>query len=125
MTDLTDVVVDSLTVGGVAVAAPTSHAYVAAGPIAETSGCVTLAKTVAGIMAMTLANPTADTDDFKVLHILNAQAQANYVTCTGGFGNGGSSYDVATFGAAVGNTLTVMAYQGYWYVIGAYGCTLG
>jgi len=124
MTDLTDVVVDSLTVGGVAIAAPTSHAYVADGVIAEKCGCVTLAKTSAGVIHMILANPIADTDDFKVLHILNKQAQLNDITCTGGFGNGGTDYDVATMGAAVGNSLTVMAYQGYWYVIGAYGCTL-
>jgi hypothetical protein len=125
MTDLTDLTASSITNGGQDLPAPTSEALVANGAISVKHGCVTLAKTVAGPLAMTLANPIATTDDYKVLHILNAQAQANYVTVTGGFGNGGTSFDRATFGNAVGNTITVMAYQGYWYVIGALNCTLG
>ena len=125
MTDLTDLTVSSMAIGGQNLPAPTSQAIVAAGSIDIKHGCVTLAKTVAGPMAITLANPTATDDDYKILHILNAQAQANYVTVTGGYGNGGGSFDRATFGNAVGNTLTVQAYQGYWYVIGALNCTLG
>lgn len=126
MTNLTDLTVDSTTIGGQNLPAPSSHAYVSAGAIAEKHGCVTLAKTSAGTMAMTVVNPVATTDDYKILHILNAQAQANTVAVTAStFGNStGTDYDVATFGAAVGNTLTLMAYQGYWYVIGAFACTL-
>jgi hypothetical protein len=125
MTNMTDLAVDSMAIGGQNLPAPTSEAIVAAGAINIKHGCVTLAKTSAGAMAITLANPIATTDDYKVLHILNAQAQSNYVTVTGGYGNGGTSYDRATFNNAVGNTLTVIAYQGYWYVIGNMGCVLG
>lgn len=126
MTDLVDVKVDTLTVAGVAVAAPTGKLYDANDAIAEKIGCVTLAKAIAGVLTMTLAEPTVTDDDFKVLHILNAQAQANTVAiATDGFGHGGSNFIKATFGAAVGNSLTLMAYQGFWYVIGAYACTLG
>jgi len=124
MTNLTDLDVDSLVIGTQNIPGYVGGAYVAAGAITEKHGAVTLAKTVAGVMAMTLADPTATTDDFKVLHILNAQAQANTVTSATSFGGGGGGKDVATFGAAIGNTLTVMAYQGKWYVIGTYGVTL-
>ena len=128
MTNMTDLTVDSITNGGQDIPAPSGHLYVAAGAIAEKHGCVTLAKTSAGAMAMTVAVPVATTDDYKILHILNAQAQSNTVAVTGGTatfgGSSGTDYDVATFGAAVGNTLTLMAYQGNWYVIGAFACTL-
>lgn len=92
------------------------------GAITNKNGTVVLNK--AGVIAATLANPTATTDDYKKLVILSLTAQAHTVTVTGGFGNGGSGKDVATFGGAAGDCLTVMAYQGYWYVIGANGVTL-
>lgn len=100
------------------------EAKVAAGAITNKNGIVTLAKTVAGVIAMTLGDPTAVTDDYKVLRIINAQAQANTVTSATSFGGGGTSFDVATFDAAIGGTLSLMAYNGKWYVIGSYGVTL-
>lgn len=92
------------------------------GAITNKNGVCLLNK--AGVIAATLANPTATTDDYKILSILSLTAQAHTVTITGGFGNGGTGKDVATFAAAIGNGITVMAYQGYWYVIGANGVTL-
>lgn len=100
----------------------TAQAMTADGAITIKNGVVTLNK--AGVLAATLANPTATTDDYKRLTIIALQAQANTVTVTGGFGNGGATKDVATFSGAVGDNLNLMAYQGYWYVIGQYGITL-
>ncbi len=97
---------------------------VADGAITIKSGVVKIAKTVAGVVAATLANPTAGTDDFKKLNIISNQAQANTVTVTGGFGNGGSGKDVCTFGGAIGDNVELMAYGGYWYVTGGTGFTL-
>lgn len=91
---------------------------VANGAITIKNGVVRIAKTVAGVVAVTLANPTVTTDDYKRLVIISNQAQANTVTVTGGFGNGGSGEDVATASGVVGDTLELMAYQGYWYVCG-------
>jgi len=93
---------------------------VADGAITVKNGICFIAKTVAGVVAATLANPTATTDDFKRLTIVSNQAQANTVTVTGGFGNGGAGEDVATASGVVGDTLHLMAYQGYWYIIGAH-----
>jgi len=103
----------------------TSQLVVADGAITIKSGVARIAKTVAGVVAATLADPTATTDDYKILMIVNAQTQANTVTSATSFGGGGGSYDVATFTNVVGATLTLMAYQGKWYVIGTNACTLG
>jgi hypothetical protein len=100
----------------------TTQAMTVDGAITIKNGTVTLNK--AGVLAATLANPTAGADDGKRLHILALQAQANTVTVTGGFGNGGGSKDIATFSGAIGDNLTVMAWGGFWYVVGQYGITL-
>lgn len=92
------------------------------GAITNKNGVVVLNK--AGVIAATLANPTATTDDYKMMTILSLTAQAHTVTVTGGFGNGGTGKDVATFAGAIGDCMTIMAYQGYWYVIGTNGVTL-
>lgn len=92
------------------------------GAITIKNGVVALNK--AGVLAATLANPTATTDDFKRLTIVALQAQANTVTVTGGFGNGSTGEDVATFSGVIGDTLTLLAYQGYWYVTGHHQVTL-
>jgi len=102
----------------------TPQLLVADGAITVKNGVCKIAKTVAGVVAATLANPTDVTDDYKELLIINFQAQANTVTCTGGFGNGGTSYDVATFAAAVGQTLKLMALGGKWYIVGNNGATI-
>lgn len=78
----------------------------------------------AGVLAATLANPTATTDDYKRLSIRSLTAQAHTVTVTGGFGNGGSGEDVATFSGVIGDGIELMAYQGYWYIIGAHQVTV-
>ena len=92
------------------------------GAITLKNGVVELNK--AGAIAATIANPTATNDDYNRLTIVALTAQANTVTCTGGFGNGGASKDVATYGGAIGDNLNLMAYQGFWYVTGSQGITL-
>jgi hypothetical protein len=97
---------------------------VADGPITVKNGICLIAKTVAGAVAGTLADPTATTDDYKRLTIISFQAQANTVTSGSSFGGGGAGKDVATFGGAIGDSLALIAYQGKWYVTGLNGCTL-
>lgn len=96
----------------------TAQALVADGAITVKNGVCTIAKTVAGVVAATLADPVATTDDYKTLLIINAQTQANTVTSASSFGGGGGGYDVVTFTNVVGATLELMAYQGKWYITG-------
>ena len=88
------------------------------GAIAIKQGVVTLNK--AGAIAATIANPTAGDDDFKRLTIVSVVAQTHTVTLTGGFGGGGGGEDVATFSGVIGDSLSLKAYQGKWYIIGAH-----
>ena len=97
---------------------------VADGAITVKNGVCKIAKTVAGAVAATLANPTDVTDDFKRLVIISNQAQANTVTVTGGFGNGGEGEDVATFSGAIGDCLSLIAHGGKWYITGTHQCTI-
>lgn len=93
------------------------------GAIAIKSGIVMLTK--AGVAAMTLANPTATTDDNKRLLIVAATANAHTVTQTApGFNNAGAAGDVATFGGAVGDCMELVAYQGVWHVVSLRNVTL-
>jgi hypothetical protein len=92
------------------------------GAITAKNGICLLNK--AGVIAATLANPTAGTDDFKRLSIRSLTAQAHTVTVTGGFGNGGSGEDVATFSGVIGDGIELMAYNGYWYITGVHQVTV-
>jgi len=83
-----------------------------------------IAKTVAGAVAATLADPTTGTDDFKRLTIISGQAQANTVTSAGTFGGGGAGEDVCTFSGQIGDSLSLIAYGGKWYITGAHQATI-
>ncbi len=135
MSDLTDLNVTSLSVNSVVVGATpaelnnvadkeTLQNLVANGTITVKSGVVKIAKTVAGVVAATLANPTDVTDDFKKLLIISDQAQLNTVTVTGGLGNGGAGEDVITFSGVVGDCVELTAYGGYWYITGGHQFTV-
>lgn len=65
--------------------------------------------------AMTLARPSVDEDGME-LTITAGSAQAHTVTSTGGFNAGGTTSDVATFQGAIGETMRVVAVNGYWNV---------
>lgn len=97
---------------------------VADGAITVKNGVCFIAKTVAGAVAATLADPVATTDDFKRLLIVSNQAQANTVTSAGTFGGGGGGEDVCTFSGQIGDTLALMAYQGKWYITGSHQATI-
>jgi len=99
-----------------------TQALTADGAITIKNGVVTLNK--AGVLAATLANPTATTDDHKRLTIIGLSANAHTVTVTGGFGNGSTGEDVATFSGVVGDNLNLIAYQGYWYITGSHQVTV-
>lgn len=100
-----------------------------AAQVLEDSGAITVKNGIClldkdGVVAATLANPTAGTDDFKRLSIRALTANAHTVTVTGGFGNGGSGEDIATFSGAIGDGIELMAYGGYWYITGAHQVTV-
>lgn len=95
------------------------------GAITIKNGVVRIAKTVPGVVTVTLAKPTADDDDFKRLTVISNQTQANTLAITAGsFGGGGGGEDLATASGVVGDTLALMAYQGEWYVTGYHQWTL-
>ena len=102
----------------------TAQTLVADGAITVKNGICLIAKTDAGVVSATLADPVATTDDYKRLLIISNQAQANTVTSASSFGNGGAGEDVCTFSGAIGDTLALMAYQGKWYVTGGHQFTL-
>ena len=97
---------------------------VADGAITVKNGICVISKTVPGVVAATLADPVATTDDYKRLTIINGTAHASTVTSASAFGNGGAGEDVCTFSATVGDTLNLMAYQGKWYVMGSHQGTI-
>ena len=97
---------------------------VADGAITVKNGICVISKTVPGVVAATLADPVATTDDYKRLTIINGTAHASTVTSASAFGNGGGGEDVCTFSATVGDTLNLMAYQGKWYVMGSHQGTI-
>jgi hypothetical protein len=103
-----------------AVLAPSNGAAVAAdGAITITAANKTYFITKAGVAAMTIVDPTATTHDFVTLSFVAATANAHTLSNavgSGFFSSGGSSKDVATFGGAIGDGLTIIAYQGKWYI---------
>ena len=79
--------------------------------------------TKAGVDAMTLAAPTATTDDGLVIAITSSTANAHTLTATGLLQTGTASVNLATFAAQKGAGLTLMAYQGKWQVMSSVGIT--
>ena len=72
--------------------------------------------TKAGLAAMTLAAPTAGADDGLCIEITSSTAFAHTVTMTGLMVDGAGHVNSATFPAAGGGSLLLVAYQGKWYV---------
>lgn len=93
---------------------------IADGPITVKNGICIIAKTVEGVVAATLADPTAVTDDLKRLTIVSGQAQANTVTSASSFGGGGGGEDIITFSGAIGDSVRLLAWNGKWYIIGGH-----
>jgi len=80
------------------------------GAISVKTGTVAITKGSAA--ALTLAAPTATTDDGKVLTIIGTTAFAHTVTTPSNKLNGNKT--TVTY-AAAGDSITVEAYQGVWY----------
>lgn len=98
--------------------------YSADGAISIASQLAVITKGTAA--ALTLAAPTATTHDGIIIEIVSTTAAAHTVTATTiGFNATDAAGDVGTFGAAIGNGLRVVAYQGEWYVLNNIGVTLG
>jgi hypothetical protein len=94
------------------------------GAITQKEGLLVITKGSAAT-DLTLAAPTAGSDDGKILRISGGGAYAHVITqTTPGFNNGSTASDVATFGTAVCQQLTLQAYNGIWYVIGSNGVTI-
>ena len=95
----------------------------ASGAIGIKSGVAVI--TASSAAALALAAPLAGVDDGSVLTIVSTTAQAHTVTnASPGFNGAGTSGDVATFGAAIGNAMQVVAYNGNWYTIALRNVTL-
>ena len=77
----------------------------------------------AGVLVDTLAAPIAGTDDYKRITIQSLTANAHTLTATGLLQTGSSAVNLATFAANAGAGLTLMAYQGLWYVQSSVGIT--
>lgn len=92
------------------------------GAITIACGLVVLNK--AGVLAATLDDPPLAMNGAE-LTILAIQAQANTVTNTTGFGGGTTNRDVATFGGAISDNITLIAWNGVWYVKSTRNVTLG
>jgi hypothetical protein len=102
---------------------PGSYTYDVSGALTVAPGLHKIVKDTAGA-AMTLACPTRAQEGL-VMSILALTTETSHTVtvaaaddAVGGFGGAGASFDVATFGT-VGDSLTIMAAQGRWYVIGA------
>lgn len=89
-------------------------------------GRVNYVVTKAGTDAMTLAAPTAGTDDGAILTVTSATANAHTITATGLINNGttGGPHNTATFAAFSGASITLMAYNALWYVLGSVNVTI-
>lgn len=86
--------------------------------------------TAAGIAAPTIADPTPTTHDGVTLTFIAATANAHTLdngAGSGFFSSGGASKDKFTLGGAIGDGMTIIAYQGKWYVDsrGVTNATLG
>lgn len=75
--------------------------------------------TKAGVCAMTIVDPTVTTHDGLRLTFLSETANAHTLSnaAGSGFNSGGAASDVGTFGAAIGNGITIEARNAKWWVV--------
>ena len=103
---------------------PALTAYSTSGALGLYSHVAVL--TEAGASAMTLAVPTATTHDGITITVVSATAQTHMVTATTvGFNAGDAASDVGTFGGAIADNFSFIAYQGEWYTLTNTNVTLG
>lgn len=87
--------------------------------VASENGAITIQNsavvvTKAGVAALTLPTPIATTHDGIEITVIATTAFAHTVTTQTNKINGASA--VATLGGAKGDGITLIAYQGVWYV---------
>lgn len=77
------------------------------------------------LAALTLAAPTAGVDDGTLITVTSSTAEAHTITATSLLETGGSGvpYTTATFAAHAGASVTLMAYNGFWFVLFAQNVT--
>jgi hypothetical protein len=84
--------------------------------------------TKAGVAALTLAAPTAGSDDNVIIEVISTTANAHTITtpAAGNIQDGNTSghNTVATFNAHIGASIRLRAYNGTWYVEQEVGCSL-
>jgi len=90
--------------------------------LAAADGAITIADstvliTKATAAALTLAAPTAAKNGTKITIVATTAAAHTVTATTIGFNAGNAGTDLGTFGGAIGDGLTVIAYSGEWYVI--------
>jgi hypothetical protein len=90
-------------------------AVTADGAVSVPNGNTTYYITKAGVAGMTLVDPTATTHDGLRLTFIAATANAHTLDIVTGVN--GSAADVGTFGGALGDGVTIEAYQGVWYQV--------
>lgn len=86
------------------------------GAIAIPPGDTTYFVTKAGVAAMTIAAPTITTHDGIRLTFISTTAQAHTLDMASSGINAGSG-DIGTFGGAIGDGVTIVAYQEHWYEV--------
>ncbi len=119
----TGVWVDYAPASGLDFPSPTPLTTIAAnGALSVSSGNYALI-TKAGVIALTLTAPTAGVQDGMRITIKaynGANADTLVATALLQTGGGSSPYTTATFGATtafVGASMTLEAYQGFWFVV--------
>lgn len=75
--------------------------------------------TTAGVNAMTLATPSAGTDDGKRLSVVDTGGHAHTITTAAN--KIAPSHDTVTFNGTIGSFVVLVAYNGLWYVLGSSG----
>jgi hypothetical protein len=95
------------------------------GAISLKEGTAAITKGTAA--TLTIADPTAGDDDGKELTVISTTAAAHTLSnaAGSGFNAAGASADVATFGGAIGDSITLFAYGGKWLVKSKTNVTLG
>ena len=124
MTTLTDLTVTSLTINDYEVVAPAAKILTADGTITSADAGVVVLNKTAGAITVTLTAPTDVTDDGKRLMFVSLNNVAHVINMSGGFGNGGAGENVCTFSAVVGNALHLIAWGGFWYIVGNHQGTI-
>ena len=85
------------------------------GAITIQTGTVVITKGTAA--ALTLGTPTAAQNGTKIVFVSTTAAAHTVAAATIGFNAGDAAKDTGTFGGAIGDGFSCVAYGGEWYVL--------